>query len=113
MSILIGIALVLGLAIFARARWGRHRLSGLPLVQERLESVELMLLEGSNQEANEALQEVDPAVARMRGPDGVALRVRHRVLMADLLLNVGRRDVARGYVEEARTHLDGIADPER
>src|SRR5216117_2491012 len=112
MSIVIGIAALLGLAGLAGLAWGHRmrqaKLMGKPRIRERLERAELLLLDGSNQEANETLQSIDAAVARLRGPDGAALRVRQRVLMADLLLNVGRRDVARGYAEEARLRLEGV-----
>jgi tetratricopeptide (TPR) repeat protein len=115
MDVIKGLFVVFLISIAARA-WRDARLGGkrgprtLAEIQGDLERAELLLLDGRNQEGNEILRRLDAPLKMARGSSAAWMRVWHSCLTADLLLNVGRRDLVKATIDAARAQLSPDLD---
>ncbi len=82
----------------------------LPAITNELDRLETLLLKGESQFAAEILNQLEPEVARIQGPDGNLLRARQRLSAADFFAWTARPDVAKPHLEMALVEIDGVTD---
>lgn len=108
---------VILLALFARSspKHGRAEQSSwtMPRLTSELDRLETLLLQGESHFPAEILNQLQPEVTRIQGPDGAVLRARHRLSAGDFFAWSGRPEQARAQLEEARGEIGSLADEDQ
>lgn len=84
--------------------------ASLGYLHNQLDDAEVLILEGSLEPAARVLNELGPALKRLRGPDGCRMRGWHRLVCAELVARGGGREEVRAPLEDALRELTGAPE---